>query len=65
MGVKNGIGHVFDHVLGGKEMVFHHVLEVKNGIGHNLLTLYNYRVWIHSETRTRHDTNIQSNSPHR
>ena len=25
----------------------------------------NYRVWIHSETRTWHDNNIQSNAPYR
>ena len=25
----------------------------------------NYRVWIHSEMRIRHDKNIQSNAPHR
>ena len=25
----------------------------------------NYRVWIHSETRTWHDENIQSNAPYR
>ena len=25
----------------------------------------NYRVWIHSETRTWHDKNIQSNAPYR
>ena len=25
----------------------------------------NYRVWIHSERRTRHDKNIQSNAPYR
>ena len=54
-----------------KEIIFLKDIFLKNGYPTSFIDKCfktfsgNYRVWIHSETRTRHDKNIQSNAPYR